>query len=177
MQHALAHVEHALMRHQAPVADVERLVVDEQPQQLAVRDVDERLPVLGVAVAGLGVRQRAGLVEAVEERPGRAGGLPLLEVAAQADVPVGQREQRLGLREQVEFELALDDRPRLDLEDVAPDHGRVSSSARSCTTTSAPWRRSSSAWPVRSTPTTQPKLPARPASTPAWASSNTAASE
>ena len=73
------------------------------------------------------------------------------------------------------MELALADRPRLDREHVGADHGRSSSSERSCTTTSAPCARSASAWPVRSTPTTQPKCPARPASTPASASSNTAA--
>ena len=40
---------------------------------------------------------------------------------------------------------------------------------------SAPWRRAAPRrWPTRSTPTTQPNPPARPASTPATASSNTA---
>ena len=43
---------------QLAVADVERLVLDQQPDDLAVGDVDDRLAVLGVAVAGLGVRQR-----------------------------------------------------------------------------------------------------------------------
>jgi hypothetical protein len=44
---------------QVPVAHVERLVVDQQPGHLAVGDVDDRLPLLGVAVATLGVRQGA----------------------------------------------------------------------------------------------------------------------
>ena len=41
---------------------------------------------------------------------------------------------------------------------------------------SAPCSRNSAAWPTRSTPTTRAKWPARPAATPAWASSKTTAS-
>ena len=156
------------------VADVERLVVDQQPDDLAVGDVDHRLARLGVAVAGLGVGQRARLVEAVQVGAGQAVGLALVEVAAQADVPVGEREHRSGLGEHVQVQLGLAQRPRLDGEGGMLDH-ESSSSARSETTTSAPCARSSSAWPTRSTPTTQPKPPARPAATPASASSKTAA--
>ena len=175
-QHPFAQVERALVAHELAVADVERLVVDQQPEHLAVGDVDDRLSRLGVAVGRLGVRQRAHLVEAVQERAGRARRLALVEVRPQADVPVGEREDRLGLGQQVEIEFALGDRPRLDGEHVGvPIIARSSSSSRSPTTTSAPCARSASAWPVRSTPTTQPKRPARPASTPASASSNTAA--
>lgn len=54
-------------------------------------------------------------------------------------------------------------------------HDRDKSSARSVTTVSAPWRRRASACPTRSTPTTKPNPPARPASTPDRASSKTAA--
>ena len=81
---------------QRAVAQVERLVVDQQPDQLAVGDVDDRLAGLGVAVAGLGVRQRAQLVERVQVGAGQAVRLALVQVAAQADVPVGQGEHRLG---------------------------------------------------------------------------------
>jgi hypothetical protein len=42
---------------------------------------------------------------------------------------------------------------------------------RSFDIATAPWRRSSSAFPLRATPITSPKLPARPASTPERASS------
>jgi hypothetical protein len=44
------------------------------------------------------------------------------------------------------------------------DHVSSISSARSSTAIVAPCARSSSAWPVRPTPTTKPKPPARPAS-------------
>ena len=54
-------------------------------------------------------------------------------------------------------------------------HARSSSSARSETTMSAPCSRRALAWSDLFTPTTKPKPPARPASTPASASSNTAA--
>ena len=73
-QHAGAQVEHALVAAQLAVADVERLVVDQQADDLAVGHVDQRLARLGVAVAGLRVGQRAHLVEAVQvgARAGRA---------------------------------------------------------------------------------------------------------
>jgi hypothetical protein len=45
-------------------------------------------------------------------------GLALVEVAADADVPVGQREDRLRARERVEPQLRLGQGPRLDREDV-----------------------------------------------------------
>ena len=50
---------------------------------------------------------------------------------------------------------------------------RTATSARSATTTSAPWRGSSSACPLRSMPMTSANPPPRPASTPASASSTT----
>ena len=101
-QLARAQVERARVGEQLAVADVERLVVDQQPDELAVGGVDDGLAVLRIPVARLGVRQRAGLVEAVEVGAGQAERLALVEVAAQADVAVGEREDRLGLGEDVE---------------------------------------------------------------------------
>ena len=95
------------MAQQLAVADVEGLVVDEQPDDLAVGDVDDRLAVLGVAVCGLRVRQRARLIEAVEVGAGEAERLTLVEVAAQPDVAVGEREDRLRVREAIELEAAF----------------------------------------------------------------------
>src|SRR4029453_6675473 len=88
--------------------------------------------------------------------------LALLQVAAQADVPVGQGEHRLGLGQQVELQRALTQRPGVDLVGGRVDHGRASRSARSFTARSAPWLRRASAWPTRSTPTTKPDRPGRP---------------
>jgi hypothetical protein len=50
---------------QGAVAQVERLVVDQQPKKLAIGDVDHRLAGLGIAAGGLGVRQRPDLVAPV----------------------------------------------------------------------------------------------------------------
>src|SRR5262249_3149783 len=100
--------------------------------------------------------------------------LGFVEFPAQADVAVREREHRLRLREHVEIEVRLAHRPRLDRERRMRDH--ASNSDRSSTTMSAPCSRRAAAWPARSTPTTYPKPPARPALTPASASSNTAAS-
>ena len=97
-------VELALVGPQLAVADVEGLVPDQQPDHLAVGDVDHGLAHLGLAVGGLGVGQRALLVEAVQVGAGQRQRLALVEVAAQADVPVGEREHRLGLRQEVEVE-------------------------------------------------------------------------
>ena len=92
-QHAGAHVEDALVVQQLAVAQVERFVVDEQPDELAVGDVDDCLARLREAVARLGVGQRSHLVERVQVGAHQAGGIALVEIAAHPDVPVGQREQ------------------------------------------------------------------------------------
>jgi hypothetical protein len=46
-QDALAEVELAFVGEQLAVADVERLVVDQQTEDLSVGDVDDRLPGFG----------------------------------------------------------------------------------------------------------------------------------
>ena len=94
-----AEVEHPPVLAQIAIADIERLVVDEQADDLAVGDVDHRLPCLGIPVAPLGVRQRPGLVEAVQVRARQAVRLALIEVRPKPDVPVGEGEDRLAVRE------------------------------------------------------------------------------
>ena len=74
-QHAGTKVEAPLMATQLAVADVERLVIDEEADDLAIGHVDHRLARLGVPVAGLGVRQRPQLVDAVQIGTGQAVGL------------------------------------------------------------------------------------------------------
>src|ERR1035437_3052199 len=98
-----------------------------------------------------------------------------------------EREDRFALRQQIQVQPLLDEVPGLRPVRGLLDHraslvlvlsdgpSSSSSSARSLTTMSAPCSRSCSAWPTRSTPTTRAKPPARPASTSASASSNTAA--
>ena len=93
--------------------------------------------------------------------------------------PLDEREHRLGLGEQSRSRLGLADRPRLDREGGVLDHAlravRPSSSARSSTTTSAPCARSASAGRPGRRRRRSRSSPARPASTPASASSKTAA--
>src|SRR6202012_28357 len=67
-QGARAHVEGAGVGADGAVPDVERLVVDEQPDYLAIGDVDDGLPHVGETVARLRVRQRAVLVQRVQVR-------------------------------------------------------------------------------------------------------------
>src|SRR5579859_2952845 len=178
-QRARPQVEDALVGVQGAVPDVEGFVVDQQADDLAVGDVDDRLPCVGETVPGLRVGQRPDLVHGVEVGTRQAVGLALVQVAAQPDVPVRQREDRFALREQGGVELLLHEPPGLRPVRSMLDHWAPlswsSSSATSCTTMSAPCSRSSAAWPTRSTPTTRAKPPARPAATPAWASSKTAA--
>ena len=57
--------------------------------------------------------------------PGRPNGSPSSRFAAQPEVAVGEREHRLGLREPIEVERGLAHRPRLDRERGMLDHGRV----------------------------------------------------
>src|SRR5207248_640432 len=147
-QDAVAEVEHALVGQQAAVTDVEGLVVDEQADDLPVGDVEDRLTRLRVAVAGLGVGERPQLVERVQVRPRNGEGLALVEVGAQADVPVRECEDGFRLREHVEVQVRLSHAPRLDHEGGMGDHGCAISSTRSETTTSAPCSRSASRCPA-----------------------------
>ena len=98
--------------------------------------------------------------------PGQPVRVTLVEVAAHADVPVGQGEDRLALGQQLEIaQPQLADRPRLDRVARVRNHR---SCPRSVTTMSAPWVASSRPCCASSrlTPTTKPKPPARPACDP-----------
>ena len=126
-QHAGPQVQFPLVAAELTQAQVERLIVDEQADDLAVGDVDHGLARLGIAVAGLGVGHRALLVEAGEVGARQAGRLALVEVSAQANVTVGQREQRFRLIEYFQVEVGLAQRPRLDRKGGVEDHGASSS--------------------------------------------------
>ena len=130
LQGAGAQVQDTLVGAQVAVPDVERLIVDQQPHQLGVGDVDHRLAGLGEAVPGLGVRQRAQLVERVEVGAGETVRLALVQVAAYPDVTVGQGKDRFGLSQQVQVEPSLPDVPRVDGVSPFTDHGGASRSER-----------------------------------------------
>lgn len=133
------------MGQQLAVAGVERLVVDQQPDDLAVGDVDDGLAVLGVSETRFGVGQRTDLVEAVQVGARQTVRFAFVEVPAESDVTVGQREQRLALRQQVVMQFGLAHLPGLDGERLVLDHHDVSNSPRSVTTMSAPLSRNASA--------------------------------
>ena len=96
-----AEVEDALVLEQLAVADVEQLVVDQQPDELAVGDAEDasrpprgcRRPLSAYGSGRISWKP-------LRYVPGSPFGLALVEVAAQADVAVGQREQRLALGEE-----------------------------------------------------------------------------
>ena len=133
------------MLEQVAVPHVERLVVDEQTQQLAVGDVDDRLTAFRITEARFGIRQRTDFVERVQVGARQTVWFALIEIAAKSDVTVRQREQRFGLVQPVEVELGFADMPGFNGKcAVVLDH-RGNNSARSVTTTSAPLRRNASA--------------------------------
>jgi hypothetical protein len=121
-QHAVAHVEFELVR--AHVGDVERkrLVVDINAHHLGVGRVDDRLPDLREAVGLLGVADGPGLVEAVDEGALLVRLTALGVVAAQAEVAVAHREERLGDTGVIERVARLDEAPRVDGKAIAIDH-------------------------------------------------------
>src|SRR5450432_2284312 len=92
-QDASPEVEYPLMRAKLAIADVEGLIVHEQPEQLAVGDVDHRLTGLREPVADLRIGQWAALIETVQVGAWKAVRVTLVEIPAPADMPVGQREQ------------------------------------------------------------------------------------
>jgi len=106
---------------QHAVADIERLVLNEQAHDLPVRDVDDRLVALREAVAGFGVGHRAQLVEAREIGARHAERLTFVEVAADADMAVRECKDRLRLGKRIEVERCLAHDPRLDRERGVPN--------------------------------------------------------
>ena len=107
-------VEGALVCLDGPGREVQRLVADEELDALAVGDVEQHLVVEREAEGGLAVRDRLLLVEAVHVRPVHDVARRLVEVAAHAEVAVGQREDRLVARGLRRVELQLADPPWID---------------------------------------------------------------
>ena len=105
------------------VAKVKGVVVDEQADELAVGDIDDGLPGLGVAISSLGIGQRAQLVEGVQVGAGQAVRLTtLIKDAPKSDVPVGEGENGLALCEGLKVKSHLADAPLLDRENWLLNH-------------------------------------------------------
>jgi hypothetical protein len=71
-------------------------VADEQADEFAFGDIDGSLPGLGVGISSLYIGKRAQFVEGVQVGAGQAIRLPLIGVAPQSDVSVGEGENGLG---------------------------------------------------------------------------------
>jgi hypothetical protein len=110
VEDSVAQVKDALVALERPVADIERLVVDEQSHELAIGHVDQRLALFRIAVARLRMGQRQRFEEAVEGGAGDGVWFTLIEIAAEPDMPVRQREDRFGVSQKIEMEVALRDR-------------------------------------------------------------------
>jgi len=121
-EHPVAQVELPLVVMDLTVANVKGFVVDEEADEFAVGDIDDGLPGLGVGVSSLGIGQRAQLAEGVQVGAGKAVRLPLIEVAPQSDVSIGESENGLGLRQGVEVASYLADAPLLDRKGRMFDH-------------------------------------------------------
>ena len=74
----------------------QRLVVHVQLEDRRVGHVHDRLAGPGERMRPFGVRDRPGLMEPVDERPGNQRRAALLEAAADADESVAKREDGLG---------------------------------------------------------------------------------
>lgn len=115
-------IQHPLVAAQLAVPNVKRLILDQQANDLAVGRIDHRLSRLRVPVPRLGIRQRPDLVEPGQVGPQQPVWLALVEIPPQPDMPVREREHRLGLRKPLEVKLDLAQRPRVDQKRRMLDH-------------------------------------------------------
>ena len=93
------------------VTDVKGLIADENAQQLPVGHIDEGLARLRRSVLGLRERQGSQFVESIQIRARQPVGLPLVKVAPQTEVAIGQRKERFGLRQEVEVQFGFVEGP------------------------------------------------------------------
>jgi hypothetical protein len=77
---------------------------------------------LRVPVPSLGIRQRPDLIKTGQVGPEQSVRLALVEIPPQPDMPVREREHRLGLSKPLEVKLDLAQRPRVDQKRRMLDH-------------------------------------------------------
>src|SRR5215831_4691267 len=171
------------------IGQPEGLVVHEELDDLAVGHIHNGLAGFCEAVGFLAVDDGPGFIEPVDEGAVFGVGPAFLRAPAHAEVTVAHCQHRFQLGQEFGVKPFFDDVPLVGRvivewrpEAFMMDHqtvpretawgaGQSTSSPRSFTTRCAPWCRSSSAFPLRATPITSPKLPLRPAWTPEMASS------
>ena len=117
-----AEIQHPFVATELAVPNVKRLILDQQANDLAVGRIDHGLSRLRVAVPALGIRQWPDLIETRQVGPQQPVWLALVEIPPQPDMPVREREHRLGLREPLEVKLDLAQRPRVDQKRRMLDH-------------------------------------------------------
>ena len=111
-----AQIQHAPVGEHCARAEVQPLAVRAEREALGVHHIADGLVVFGVAVGRLAVADRLGIEHGVEKAAldrVRPGGGALLQIAAQADEAVAQREDRLVFRQRRRGKALLRDRPGL----------------------------------------------------------------
>jgi len=121
-QHPGPQAEHTLVPAQLAVPDIERLILDQQPDDLAIRDAHHRLPILGITIPSLRTRQRPRLIQPSEIDPRQPKRLPLVEVRPHPHVPIGEREHQLCLHQEPKIKRSHVNRPPLNHKPRVLDH-------------------------------------------------------
>ena len=128
------HIKRTLETEEVCGGKVEGLIVDVQPDDLAVRHTHDGLARLGKPVGFFSVYDRPCFVEPVHEGSSLKGGSPFLEVPTHSEVTVAQGEERFALRQETRIKPLLDQLPvfgRIDVfwrEPNFPSDHRSSSS-------------------------------------------------
>src|SRR5579875_1131841 len=91
-QHAIAKIKFSLVTPDGAIPDIKGFIVDKEANDLAISNVDDRLPGFRVGIAALCVRQRTQFVERIQVGTGKAVRHPLIQIAAQSNMSVGKSE-------------------------------------------------------------------------------------
>ena len=115
-QQPRAQIQHAAVGGQLAHAEVQPFAVRAEHEALGVHHIADGLVVFGIAVDRLAIADRLGIEHCVEKAAldcVRPGGGALLQIAAQSDEAVAQREDRLVFRQVRRAKSLLCDRPGL----------------------------------------------------------------
>src|SRR6266487_3659006 len=108
-----------------PVPYIKGFVVNEETNNFAIRDIDNGLPGLGVAISRLCIWQWAQLIDGVQVGTGKAMRLPLIEVAPKPNMSIGEGENGFRLCQDVKVESRLANTPLINGESGMIDHKSV----------------------------------------------------
>ncbi len=105
------HVERAFEAEQCCGGKIKGLVVDVQPDDFAIRHVDDRLPGRGEPVGDFSVHDRPRLVKSVHEGSALKERGAFFEVSSHPEVPVCRGKERFRRREEERVKLLLHEPP------------------------------------------------------------------